>query len=154
MKLQMTGKFFFEAPIEEVWGFLFDIEALTHCMPGVEEIRAIDDKNYVGVIKQKVGPVSARFEFTTHLKEVDPPRHINVVGRGSDKGFVGPFSHEIIIDLTEVSKDQVEIAYDVNVDIASVPFFGKMILESRAKSLEKEFTTNLQEKLKSLKAQR
>jgi hypothetical protein len=42
----------------------------------------------------------------------------------------------------------------VNVDIASIPFFGKMILESRAKSLEKEFTTNLQEKLKSLNARK
>jgi carbon monoxide dehydrogenase subunit G len=150
----MGGKFLFEAPIQEVWAFLFDIEALTSCMPGVDEIRAIDDKNYVGVIKQKVGPISARFEFTTSLKEVDPPRHIKAVGRGSDKGFVGPFSHEIVVDLKEVSKDQIEIAYDVNVDIVSVPFFGKMILESKAKSLEKEFTTNLQEKLKSLKAQR
>jgi carbon monoxide dehydrogenase subunit G len=153
MKLQMTGKFFFEAPIEEVWSFLFDIEALTHCMPGVEEIRAIDDKNYVGIIKQKVGPISARFEFTTSLKEVVPLQHIKAVGRGSDKGIIGPFSHEIVVDLTEVSKDQVEIAYDVNVDIASIPFFGKTILESRAKSLEKEFTTNLKEKLRSLKAQ-
>jgi predicted NBD/HSP70 family sugar kinase len=36
-----------------------------------------------------------------------------------------------------------------NVDIAGVPFFGKKIMESKAKSLEKEFTQNLQEKLNS-----
>ncbi len=146
MKLELAGKLLFEAPIDRVWAFLFDVEALTYCLPGVEEIKALDEKNYLGVMNQKLGPVSTRFEFTTSLTEVDLPKHLKAVGKGSDKGVVGPFSHEIRLDLRELSSHQVEVTYDVTVDLKTIPFFGKMILESRAKSLEKEFTTNLQQK--------
>jgi len=150
VEMQITGKFSLKDSIQEVWAFLLEPGTLASCIPGAEKMEAIDERTYVGVVKQKVGPITAKFQFTTTLTELDPPRYIKAVGSGSDKGMVGPFAHEMIVKLTEISKDEVEIAYDVKVNIrGSVPVFGRLLMESKAKALEREFTKTLQEKLRS-----
>ena len=61
----LEGKFTLKAPIKEVWDFLLKPETLASCIPGAEKMEAIDDKTYESVVKQKVGPISVKFKFTT-----------------------------------------------------------------------------------------
>jgi carbon monoxide dehydrogenase subunit G len=147
----IEGKFTLEdAPIQEVWDFLLKPETLASCVPGAEKMEAIDEKTYESVVKQKVGPISVKFKFTTTLAEVDPPRYLKAVGRGADIGKAGTFTQETTVNLTETSKDVVEIAYRSNVSLVGrLSTFGERIMRAKAKDLEKEFTQNLQEKLKS-----
>jgi carbon monoxide dehydrogenase subunit G len=145
------GKFILEnAAIKDVWDFLLKPETLASCVPGAEEMERIDDKTYESVVKQKVGPISVRFKFTTTLDEVDPPRYLKAVGSGADIGKAGTFSQETTVNLTEISKDTVEVSYRSNVRLVGrVATFGERIMRAKARDLEKEFTQNLQEKLKS-----
>jgi carbon monoxide dehydrogenase subunit G len=147
----MEGKFILEeAPIQEVWDFLLKPETLASCVPGAEKMEAIDDKTYDSIVKQKVGPISVRFKFTTTLAEIDPPRYLKAVGRGADIGKAGTFTQETTVSLTEISEDSVEISYHSNVSLVGrLATFGERIMRAKAKELEKEFTQNLQEKLKS-----
>jgi carbon monoxide dehydrogenase subunit G len=146
----LEGKFTLKAPIQEVWDFLLKPETLASCIPGAEKIEAIDDKTYESVVKQKVGPISVKFKFTTTITEVDPPRHLKAVGRGADIAKAGTFSQETTVDLTEISKDEVEVSYTSNVSLVGrLATFGERIMRAKAKSVGEEFTRNLQEKLKS-----
>jgi carbon monoxide dehydrogenase subunit G len=146
----LEGKFTLKAPIQEVWDFLLKPETLASCIPGAEEMRAIDDKTYESVVKQKVGPISVKLKFTTTITEMNPPRHLKAVGRGADITKAGTFSQETIVDLTEISKDEVEVAYSSNVSLVGrLATFGERIMRAKAKSVGEEFTKNLQEKLKS-----
>jgi carbon monoxide dehydrogenase subunit G len=147
----MEGKFTLEeAPIQEVWDFLLKPETLASCVPGAEKMEAIDDRTYESIVKQKVGPISVRFKFTTTLAEIDPPRYLKAVGRGADIGKAGTFTQETTVSLTEISEDSVEISYHSNVSLVGrLATFGERIMRAKAKELEKEFTQNLQEKLKS-----
>jgi carbon monoxide dehydrogenase subunit G len=146
----MEGKFTLNAPIQEVWDFLLKPETLASCIPGAEKMEAIDDKTYESVVKQKVGPISVKFKFTTTITEVDPPRHLKAVGRGADIAKAGTFSQETTVDLTEISKDEVEVSYSSNVSLVGrLATFGERIMRAKAKSVGEEFTRNLQEKLKS-----
>jgi carbon monoxide dehydrogenase subunit G len=146
----LEGKFTLKAPIQEVWDFLLKPETLASCIPGAEKMEAIDDKTYESVVKQKVGPISVKFKFTTTITEVDPPRHLKAVGRGADIAKAGTFSQETTVDLTEISKDEVEVAYTSNVSLVGrLATFGERIMRAKAKSVGEEFTRNLQEKLKS-----
>jgi carbon monoxide dehydrogenase subunit G len=148
----LEGKFTLKAPIQEVWDFLLKPETLASCIPGAEEMKAIDDKTYESVVKQKVGPISVKLKFTTKITEIDPPRHLKAVGRGADVTKAGTFSQETIVDLTEISKDEVEVAYSSNVSLVGrLATFGERIMRAKAKSVGEEFTKNLQEKLKSRK---
>ncbi len=146
----IEGKFTLRAPIQEVWDFLLAPGTLASCIPGAEKVEAIDDKTYESVVKQKVGPISVRFKFTTTLTDIDPPRHLKAVGRGADIGKAGIFTQETTVDLTEISKDEVEVSYSSNVSITGrLATFGERIMRAKAKTAGEEFTKNLQEKLKS-----
>ena len=146
----LEGKFTLKAPIQEVWDFLLKPETRASCIPGAEKMQAIDDKTYESVVKQKVGPISVKFKFTTKITEVDPPRHLKAVGRGEDIAKAGTFSQETTVDLTEISKDEVEVSYSSNVSLVGrLATFGERIMRAKAKSVGEEFTRNLQEKLRS-----
>lgn len=146
----IEGKFTLKAPIQEVWDFLLEPGTLASCIPGAEKMEAIDDKTYESVVKQKVGPISVRFKFTTTLTDIDPPRHLKAIGRGADIGKAGIFTQETTVDLSEIAKDEVEISYSSNVSITGrLATFGERIMRAKSKTVGEEFTKNLQQKLKS-----
>jgi carbon monoxide dehydrogenase subunit G len=146
----IEGKFTMKAPIQEVWDFLLEPGTLASCIPGAEKMEPIDDKTWEGVVKQKVGPISVKINFTQTLTEVDPPKHVKAVGRGTAVGGAGTFTQETIVDLTEPAKGEVEVAYRSNVSmVGRLATFGERIMRAKVNKVGKEFTDNLQEKLKS-----
>jgi hypothetical protein len=147
----IEGKFTLEdASIQDVWEFLLKPETLISCVPGAEKMEAVDDRTYDSIVKQKVGPVSAKFWFTTTLTELDPPHYLKAVGRGADVGKAGTFTQESTVNLAELSANSVEISYRSNVSlVGKLATFGDRTLRAKAKELEEELTKNLQERLKS-----
>ncbi len=146
----IEGKFTLKSPVQSLWDFLLEPGTLASCIPGAEKVEAIDDKTYECVVKQSVGPISVRFKFTVVLTEVEPLKYVKAVGRGEDIGKMGTFTCEVIVNLVEISKDEVEVLYRMNVNIVGrLATFGERIMRAKAKSVGEEFTKNLQEKLKS-----
>ena len=146
----MEGKFTLNAPIQKVWDFLLEPETLASCIPGAEKVEAIDDKTYESIVKQKVGPISVRLKFTTDFNRIEPPKYLKAVGRGADMTKAGTFTQETIVNLKEISRDEVEVAYRSNVSIVGrLATFGERIMRAKVNKVGEEFTKNLQEKLKS-----
>jgi carbon monoxide dehydrogenase subunit G len=145
----LEGKFTLKAPIKEVWDFLLEPGTLASCIPGAEKMEPIDDKTWEGIVKQKVGPISVKLNFTQSFTEVDPPKHLKAVGRGSAAGGAGTFSQETTVDLSESAPGETEIAYTSNVSmVGRLATFGERIMRAKVKSVGEEFTNNLQKKLK------
>jgi carbon monoxide dehydrogenase subunit G len=146
----IEGKFTMKAPLQKVWDFLLEPGTLASCIPGAEKMEAVDDKTWEGTVKQKVGPISVKLNFTQTLTEVDPPKHIKAVGRGSAVGGAGTFSQETIVDLKEIAGGEVEVAYSSKVSmVGRLATFGERIMRAKVNKIGEEFTRNLQEKLKS-----
>jgi carbon monoxide dehydrogenase subunit G len=144
----IEGKFTLKAPIQKVWDFLLEPGTLVSCIPGAEKMVAIDDKTWEGIIKQKVGPISVKLQFTQTFAEVEPPKHLKAIGRGSALGGLGTFTQESIVNLTEVAKDEVEVSYKANVSLVGrLSTFGERIMRAKVDSTSAEFTNNLQKKL-------
>ena len=144
----MEGKFTLKAPIQEVWDALLDPGILASCIPGSEEMRAIDDRTYESVVKQKVGPISVRFKFTTTLTEMDPPRYLKAVGRGADTNKAGTFAQETTVSLSESASGEVEVAYRSDVSLVGrLATFAERLMQTKSKAIAAEFTRSLQEKL-------
>lgn len=149
----IADKFTLKADIKEVWDFLLDAGTLLSCIPGAEKIEKIDDKTYDAIVKQKVGPISAKFKFATTITELDPPRHLKAVGKGADVTKMGTFTHEMTIDLKEIPGGQVEVAYSANVNVVGrLATFGERIMRAKAAEVGVQLTKNLQEKLKAKQA--
>jgi carbon monoxide dehydrogenase subunit G len=146
----IEGKFTLQAPIQQVWDFLLEPETLASCIPGAEKVVAIDDKNYEATVKQRVGIISVKFNFVTTVTEIDPPKYVKATGKGSALGGLGTFTHEMTVNLTEIAKNEVEVAYKTNVSIVGrLATFGERIMRAKAKTVGDELTHNLQERLKS-----
>lgn len=148
--MKIEGKFTMKAPIQEVWDFLLAPGTLASCIPGAEKMEAVDDKTWEGIVKQKVGPIGVKLNFTQSLTEVDPPHHIKAVGRGSAAGGAGTFSQETIVDMKEIPGGEVEIAYSSNVSLVGrLATFGERIMRAKVDKVGSEFINNLQSKLEN-----
>jgi len=147
----LEGKLLLTAPIQKLWDSLLEPETLRACIPGAEKIEQMDDKTYDCQIKQKVGPISVRFKFTTLLTKIDAPNHIEMQGEGEDIGKAGRFSQKTNIDLRETEDGRVEISYQCDAKIVGrLAMFGDRIMKAKAKSLEAEFTEALKARLENL----
>ena len=148
--MKIEGKFTMKAPVQQVWDFLLAPGTLVSCIPGAEKMEPVDDKTWEGVVKQKVGPISVKLGFTQSLTEVDPPKHIKAVGRGSAAGGAGTFTQETIVDLKEIAGGEVEVAYSSNVSLVGrLATFGERIMRAKVNKVGNEFIQNLQNKLES-----
>jgi carbon monoxide dehydrogenase subunit G len=103
------------------------------------------------VVKQKVGPISAKLKFVNRLKKVERPTHIEIEGEGEDVTKLGHFRQKTLVDLKEVSPGEVEIKYKSDVTIVGkLAMFGDRVMRAKAREVEQEFTNALHEKLKEI----
>src|SRR5206468_11319546 len=54
-----------------VWDFLLQAENVAHCLPGVEAFKQLDEDNYEGTLRVKVGPISLALQGTLHVEARD-----------------------------------------------------------------------------------
>ena len=59
MALDIKESFEVGAPIDAVWAFLNDPQNVVACMPGASLNEIVDDKQFIGSVKLKIGAVSA-----------------------------------------------------------------------------------------------
>ena len=147
--MKIEGKFTMKAPIQQTWDFLLAPGTLVSCIPGAEKMEAVDEKTWEGIVKQKVGPITIKLNFTQTLTELEPPNHVKAMGLGSAVGGAGTFTQETIVDIKEIAGGEVEIAYSSNVSLVGrLATFGERIMRAKVNKIGGQFIQNLQDKLK------
>jgi len=146
--MKIEGKFTMKAPIQQTWDFLLAPGTLVSCIPGAEKMDAVDDKTWEGIVKQKVGPITIKLNFTQTLTELEPPTHVKAMGLGSAVGGAGTFTQETIVDIKEIAGGEVEIVYSSNVSLVGrLATFGERIMRAKVDKIGGQFIQNLQDKL-------
>jgi len=74
---ERTATFQVNAPAAEVWRFVRDFESLCTCIPGVEQIRRVDDCTAELTVREKVGVVPLIVELTARIDAEDPPHRLH-----------------------------------------------------------------------------
>jgi carbon monoxide dehydrogenase subunit G len=144
-------KFSVKAPIQKVWDFLLNPKTIGTCIPGCEEIEAIDENNFMTTVKVKVGPFSVRFKFKTAIKETNPPFFVRTVGEGNESDKKGHFKQETKINFKTLSENETEISYRSEVMVVGkLATFGERIMRAKAKELGKEFANSVKRNLEAI----
>ena len=73
MKFENT--FEVDAPIDQVYAALLDVERVAPCVPGAQVIDRKSDDAYEVAIKVKVGPMSMLYKGTVEIIERHPEQH-------------------------------------------------------------------------------
>ena len=87
--MEITDSFRVSTPIDDTWKVLLDIEGIAPCLPGAQ-LQEVEGDEYRGIVKVKVGPITAQYKGTATLAEVDeaepPDRHRRVRARHARAG--------------------------------------------------------------------
>ncbi len=143
----LEDSFTVDVPIEDVWAFFQDIPRLSACIPGIEEVEEIEDDVYRGVLKVKVGPLSATFSGQVKVLERIAPERMVALVEGEDRSsassakatFTGMF-------FPEGSGTRLQYETDVSMR-GKLAQFGFAVIRGTAKKMTGIFAKNLQEAL-------
>lgn len=143
----LSDSFTVKAPLETVWQFMFDIERMGKCVPGVESIEMLDETTYRGVLKIKVGPIGAAFNGKVTLSEVEAPRRVVALIEGDDKSIASAVKATFTSTLAEI-EGGTEVSYQMDVNVRGrLGQFGTTIIGTTAKKMTAEFAKNVRTQL-------
>src|SRR6267378_3712784 len=68
--MELSNEFVVPVAIDEAWRLLTDVERIAPCMPGAE-LQEIEGDEYRGIVKVKVGPITAQYKGKASFIERD-----------------------------------------------------------------------------------
>lgn len=129
---------------DHVWDFLIDMNKFSACLPGIEEVRQIDDKSFAGVVAATVGPISGKFSFCSTILESRPPEQILVRTEGTDSVTKSDVQADMTVNLQAISDNWTRMDYRADVKIKGrLAILGDMVLRATATLIFQEFTRRL-----------
>ena len=142
--MEIFEEFRVALPVEEAWRLLLDIERIAPCMPGAQ-LQEIEGDEYRGVVKVKVGPITAQYKGTAKLESADDAAHTAViVASGRDTRGQGNASATVQLSLAgEGEQTLVSVETDLAIT-GKVAQFGRGVLNDVSGKLLGQFVENLE----------
>ena len=132
------------APIERVWKLLLDPKVMAGCVPGVQSVEVLSDRDYLAEIKVKISFISANFKIKTSILETRPPHYLRCEGKGEDSSVASSLRHTSEIFLTEQPGDQTELRIKAKAEMfGRLASFGLTVMKTKADRMWEEFSASL-----------
>jgi carbon monoxide dehydrogenase subunit G len=142
--VELTNEFRVPVPIDEAWKVLTDVERIAPCMPGAD-LQEIEGDEYRGVVKVKVGPITAQYKGKATFQEKDDSSHRAVLkAEGRDTRGQGNANATITALLQPDGQGtSVTITTDLHLT-GKVAQFGRGVLADVSGKLLKQFVDCLE----------
>ena len=142
--MDITDSFRVSTPIDATWKVMLDIEGIAPCMPGAQ-LQEVDGDEYRGVVKVKVGPITAQYKGTARLAEVDEAnRRIVIDASGRDTRGQGNAKATIVVTMMpEGAGTKVNVVTDLSIT-GKVAQFGRGVLADVSSKLMGQFVENVE----------
>ena len=141
--MELNNDFEVAAPVDLVWAVLTDVERIAPCLPGAQLLE-IEGDEFRGVVKIKVGPITAQYKGAASFSERDDVEHRAVLrAEGRDTRGAGNAAADITAELeaTDVGT-KVTVTTDLTVT-GKVAQFGRGVMADVSKKLMGQFAENL-----------
>jgi carbon monoxide dehydrogenase subunit G len=142
--MELAHEFTVSTPIDRAWAVLTDVERIAPCMPGAE-LTEVDGDTYHGLVKVKVGPITALYKGTASFVEKDEAAHRAVLkAAGRDTRGQGNASATVTAVMTAQGEGtRVAITTDMTVS-GRVAQFGRGVMADVTAKLLQQFVGNLE----------
>jgi carbon monoxide dehydrogenase subunit G len=142
--MEIADSFRVSTPIDDTWKVLLDIEGIAPCLPGAQ-LQEVEGDEYRGVVKVKVGPITAQYKGTAKLVETDETnRRIVIDASGRDTRGQGNAKAQIVVTMqAEGAGTQVDVVTDLSIT-GKVAQFGRGVLADVSSKLLGQFVENLE----------
>ncbi len=147
--MELTNDFVIERGIEETWAILNDLEFIAPCMPGAQ-LTEIEGDEYRGLVKIKVGPITANYKGKASFIEQDAANHVAKLKAEGRDPRQGNANAVVTATLEEVAADQTRVEIHTDLGLSGkIASFGRGAIEDVSKKLLGQFSDNLRDKLAS-----
>jgi carbon monoxide dehydrogenase subunit G len=142
--MEIADSFRVSTSIDDTWKVLLDIEGIAPCLPGAQ-LQEVEGDEYRGVVKVKVGPITAQYKGVAKLAEVDESnRRIVIDASGRDTRGQGNANATIMVSMTpEGAGTKVDVVTDLSIT-GKVAQFGRGVLSDVSSKLMGQFVENLE----------
>ena len=138
------------ASTDEVWDAFNTPEKIAPCLPGAE-LQENEGDEFHGIVKIKVGPITAQYKGTaTYLERNGEEKRVVIKGDGRDVRGAGNASAVITAQLSEISSTTTQVSVKTELTITGkVAQFGRGAISDVSAKLMTQFAKNLESLLES-----
>jgi len=130
-----------DAPKPEVIRFLLDVSRMGSCVPGVEELRQVDNDRYEATLLVRMGPIQARFVGNVTVDATGAPDTLSATASGRDATTGSVAQVTFSADLAEIgggSTTEIRSVSDVTIR-GRLGQFGSGVVSATAREMVKSF---------------
>ncbi len=142
--MDLSNEFTVEVPIDRAWEVLTDVETIAPCLPGAQ-LQEVTGEEYRGIVKVKVGPITATYKGkATFVEKDEAARRAVIKADGRDTRGQGNASALITAEMVPAgpSSTGVRVTTDLNVT-GRVAQFGRGVMADVSAKLMDQFAQNL-----------
>jgi carbon monoxide dehydrogenase subunit G len=151
--LLIERRYLVDAPADQVWDALLDLESLATCIPGCESCTKIDDTTYSATVKTKVAYISAEFKGKLTVDRIEAPTLLEVTMRGQDSKLASLISARTRAEVKALSPSQTEVACVADASVGGkLGALGGSVIRSKAEEMLDQTFVNAKERLLGLKS--
>jgi carbon monoxide dehydrogenase subunit G len=142
--VKIEDKFRVAVPVDEAWKVLLDVERIAPCMPGAQ-LQEIEGDEYRGIVKVKVGPITAQYKGAARITETDEASRVVVIkAEGRDTRGQGNASAVVTATLAP-DGDGTIVSIDTDLNVTGkVAQFGRGVMADVSSKLLGQFAECLQ----------
>ncbi len=148
--MNFEGTLVIERPGDRVWDFLWNVEKLSRCIPGCQQLVTLKEREkYQVTISDHVGPISLKFDAYVDVKGIDPGKAIRVSLQGKDLKAGGLMqTMEIRLEPVADSKTKVDFKTDVSV-FGKLGTLGYPFIKKKANAVIEEFSQKVKSEIEA-----
>jgi carbon monoxide dehydrogenase subunit G len=143
--VELTNEFSVRVPVDEAWRVLTDLERIAPCMPGAQ-LEEVEGDEYRGVVKIKVGPITAQYKGVATFQERDEAAHRAVIkAEGRDTRGQGNASALVTATLEAEGDESTKVTVLTDLTVTGkVAQFGRGVMADVSAKLMDQFVKQLE----------
>lgn len=145
--IELEDNVVFDVSRELLWEMILDPDVLARIVPGCDKLEIVNENEFQGQMRIKIGPMDGVFRGTVALSDLQPPEsfHLVVNGRGPS-GIINGEGDVRLLD----AQNGTEFSYaghgQISGRMASV---GQRVMTGSAKAVTKQSLENLDKQVQA-----
>jgi carbon monoxide dehydrogenase subunit G len=149
--MRFENTFEVDAPVEEVYDALLDLERVAPAMPGAQVTEKVSDDSYKVAIKVKLGPMTMNYSGDVEIRDKDPDAHRATMHvKAREARGQGTATADVVQSLSSRDGGGTEGRIEAEVQLAGrAAAMGRGLIEDVSAKLLQQFADNLGQMLGS-----
>ena len=149
MQVTLNKAFPIDGSVNDAWTLLSNIEQVASCMPGSEITETVDEHNFKGSVKVKIGPMNVAFSGTIEVQSIDADEHqVHLIAKGQDSKGSSSASMDLTARVRSGESGASELTGDAGVTVnGKLANFGGRMMNQVSDQILDQFADNFRAKL-------